>query len=154
MIILIDTREQKPLEFTQDTYLEYEQVATLIAGDYSAIYKDNHQCPVIFERKSLTDLFGTMGKGYKRFKKSIERAKKHNIQLSIVIEGSLKKTLAGLEYSTLEGISIIRKLITLRIRYGVEHHFFNTRQDMTLYIQEFFTRYGLDYFQVKKARAI
>jgi ERCC4-type nuclease len=141
---LIDSREQSALDFPSSEHLEWTQIVKLDVGDYGCVYKDNTLPPVVFERKSLADLFGTMGKGYPRFKRELARAKESKVQVVLVIEGSLKDILKGYKHSKLRGISVLRKIITLRIRYGLEHHFFNSREDMSKYIVEYFERMGLE----------
>lgn len=81
--IQIDTREQNPLTF-KDSISE-----KLDFGDYK-IFNDNYS--VYFERKSLTDLVGTLSSGIDRFTKEIERAK--NDYLIIIVEKSLKDSLS------------------------------------------------------------
>ncbi len=78
--VIIDTREQKPLEF--DRWI----MEKLDYGDYK-LY--NGKSEVFFERKSLADLIGTLSQ-YDRFCREIERAK---TKLTIVTECSLEKAL-------------------------------------------------------------
>ena len=70
MIVLIDTREQQPLEFDHK-FIEGIEMTKLEVGDYAVKFKDGYSPLYFFERKSIGDLFGTMGKGYKRFKREI-----------------------------------------------------------------------------------
>jgi hypothetical protein len=87
-------------------------------------------------------LFNTLGTGYKRFKKEIERAKKSNIRLVIIIEGSMLKVLKGIASSEMKGISVIRKLFTLWIKHDVNMVFCNSREEMARYIYESFCAIG------------
>lgn len=141
MIILIDTREQKPLEFPYE-YVEETNRVTLKVGDYSCLYKDNYVPQIIFERKAIGDLFSTMGQGYGRFKRELETAKELNIKLILVIEGSITKIIKGTSHSSLKGISILRKLLTLWIKYGLDFHCFRNREEMSLFIYEYFCSIG------------
>ena len=70
MTIIIDNREQKPLEFSVPT-----KRGTLAVGDYRAEFSDGSVSQVVFERKSINDLYGTLSKGYSRFKREIEDRK-------------------------------------------------------------------------------
>lgn len=74
-----DTREQLPLEFPcKVTKMK------LSAGDYGCAapyYSD-----VFIERKSLSDLAGTLGGGRDRFEREIERAKELGFYLVVVVE--------------------------------------------------------------------
>ena len=82
MNIIIDTREQLPL-FESYRTLRYK----LLVGDYTTnlLYGLYH-----VERKSLSDLYGTMTKGNVRFHNCIIRAKVNGIKLVMVVEGSKK----------------------------------------------------------------
>ena len=152
MLILIDSRETTPLEFNSEDYKVTTQRVGLPEADYSCLLDNGTHIPVVFERKSIGDLFGTMGKGYSRFKRMLERAYEREHQVILVIEGSQKKILSGYKHSSLNGLSIFRKLLTLRIRYGLEHHFFNSREDMAFYIMEYFSRYILNQKHLSKQK--
>lgn len=81
--ILIDTREQNPLEFSIPT-----EVICLKYGDYSwsdTIYSD--KC--VIERKSVADFWGTMCGGFDRFKREIERASLDGAHLTVLVEGTM-----------------------------------------------------------------
>jgi len=77
MIILVDTREQKP--YWSDNR------ATLIVGDYTTL---NLLGSFHIERKSLQDLYGTLTSGNNRFKYELFNAAYHRIQLEVYVEGS------------------------------------------------------------------
>ena len=53
-------------------------------------------CDVFVERKSLSDLVGTMSSGYDRFKREVERAGTLNHYLVVLVEADLKKCLGYL----------------------------------------------------------
>jgi ERCC4-type nuclease len=93
---------------------------------------------VVFERKSINDLYGTLSKGYSRFKQEIERSKGLRILLIIIVEGSLRRVLSGCSNSRRTPISIVYQLFTLRVRYGIETVFTNTREEMSQYITHYF----------------
>ena len=81
--IFIDTREQQPLEFNNSTEMKLDFGDYTIGGDhYDYTYVD---------RKSESDFKGTMGVGFDRFKKEIERCREFNSYLYIVIESDIKK---------------------------------------------------------------
>lgn len=80
--IFIDTREQQPLEFNNSTEMKLDFGDYTIGGDfYDYTYID---------RKSESDFKGTLGNGYDRFKKEMERCRKFNSYLYIVIESDIK----------------------------------------------------------------
>lgn len=117
----------------------------LLVGDYAAEYRDGTVCPVYFERKSITDLFGTMTNGYKRFKAEINRAKTAELQLILAIEGKYTDVFKGVDYSSFEGRSMIRKLMTLWQRYGLTPVFFESREAMADMIKEFYIAFGKNF---------
>lgn len=78
MKILVDTREQKPL-------FPKAQRKTLNVGDYTT---EKLKAKFVIERKSLSDLYGTLTKGNTRFKYELFRAAFHHIQIEVFIEGS------------------------------------------------------------------
>lgn len=78
MVIIYDTREQKPL-------YKNGVMETLNVGDYTT-----RKLKGIYhvERKSLQDLYQTLTKGNGRFKYELFRASHHRIQLEVYIEGT------------------------------------------------------------------
>ena len=140
MVIYQDTREQKELNFT--SYQEVEKVVrtALPYGDYACKFNEE-RIPVVFERKNLGDLFGTLGKGMNRFKKELNRASKDEVALIIIIEVDLLKILKGYKYSKMKGLSVIRTLFTLMLKHRVPFVTCKNRKEMELYIVEFFSSY-------------
>ena len=63
--LLVDTREQRPLYFGEGVP---QRRATLPTGDYSV---EGCEGLIAIERKSLGDLFGTVGQGRERFEREI-----------------------------------------------------------------------------------
>lgn len=149
MTILIDTREQLPLEF-KHRYITDVKQETLSVGDYAVRFNDGHTPPFRFERKGVGDLFGTLGQGYKRFKREIIRSQELKLQMFLIIEGSLSQILCGYEHSTIEGISIVKKLYTLWIRHNVQPIFCKSRSEMSEYITQFYLAVGREYVKQKK----
>lgn len=146
--ILIDTREQKPLSFRITGALTETVRATLPVGDYAAEYTDGNRAPIYFERKSLPDLFGTMTNGYERFKKEMERARTGGVKLVLAIEASFLDVAAGYEYSKFSGQSMVRKLMTLWLKYDLVPVFCGGREEMADIIREFYEAFGRN-FKVK-----
>ena len=82
MEIFIDTRERKPLKFSKSSSLKLD------FGDYTT-GGENYTYTYV-DRKSENDFKGTLTVGLKRFEKELERARKFNSYLYIVIESSVK----------------------------------------------------------------
>lgn len=143
MKLIIDSREQKPLEFRSGVF---EEIVTegVPFGDYWCEVK-GVQVPICFERKGLGDLFGTMGKGYERFKKEMARAKEAKFHLILIIEGSIRDVSRGYEHSSIKGESMLKKLAMLRVRYDLEVLFFEDRKSMSRWIEEVFSAVERNY---------
>ena len=135
--LLVDSREQLPLEFRQGVFDEIE-VKGLEFADYS-LEIEGTKVPIMFERKSLGDLYGTMGTGYKRFKEEMRKAKEADCHLFLLIEASMQEVWKGYEHSSVSGDSMLKKLAMLRVRYDLEVHFFNGRREMARWIEEIFS---------------
>jgi ERCC4-type nuclease len=144
MTILVDTREQKQLEF-KHKFIKEVKTTCLNVGDYCASFSSVYDCPVAFERKSIADLYGTLSQGYERFKREIERAKESNIKLIIIVEGSITKVLNGVPYSQRTPESIVYQLFTLRARYDIETVFCKDREEMSEYITQFYIAHKKEY---------
>ena len=142
MRIHIDTREAKPLDFALDSILTDTVSSCLQVGDYQAEYLSGYRSPLIFERKSLPDLFSTMTAGYARFKRELTKAADLHIQLVLIVEGSLADVYAGIPHSTFAGRSCVQKLFTLWVKYDLAPVFCNTRDEMAAYIREAFYAIG------------
>lgn len=92
--------------------------------------------PLYFERKSLGDLYGTLGKGNRRFRKEVDRAAADNVELRLVIECGYKKVHKGAKYSTLEGSQILRTLATFDVKHNLRYWCFKDRDEVRRYIEE------------------
>lgn len=141
MIILIDTREQKPLIFSHQS-IEGIEFKKLEVGDYGVRFKDNSNPEIYFERKSIADLFSTLTSGYKRFKKELIRSQEQKKQLILAIEGTASKVLSGTKHSSVSGETILTTIHTLWIRHGIQPIFCKDRADMVLRITHFYCAIG------------
>jgi hypothetical protein len=83
MEILIDTREQTPLKFSNS------KSHKLDFGDYTA--SGDYYNKTYVDRKSETDFKSTMTVGFERFRKELERAKNFDSFMYIVTESSIDK---------------------------------------------------------------
>jgi len=165
-IILKDTREKKGLEFSHPDIL-FTKKFKLGVGDYCIQFFDQSIPPVIFERKSICDLFGTLTGDYSRFKQEVVRATEAGITLIVIIEGTFDKVLKGYKHRDprnpekkihMDGLRIIRTLFSLYVRYGVIPVFCKDRKEMQEYIVEYYLaiwrmRQGAVLKGVKNAKA-
>jgi len=81
--ILIDTREQLPLEFESSRELKLD------FGDYTL--GGSHYNYTYVDRKTEGDFKSTLTQGFERFKRELERARQFNSYLYIVVESTLKE---------------------------------------------------------------
>ena len=133
--ILTDSRESRPLDFSKYDVKVVRQ--KLDVGDYGCMV-GKEVVPVVFERKTVTDAYGSLSKGYKRFRRELIRANDSDIKLILIVEGTLSKVLKGTRYSKIKGISMLRKICTLWQKYGLTPVFVKDRAEMTLFIVEYF----------------
>ena len=157
MHILIDSREIKPLSFKSLPKTKNSSglkittsVEKLEVGDYGLRLGDGTIAPIIFERKSKADLWGTLCKGYERFKREITRAKDDNIKLILITECGYKDVRDGYRFrvkggkmriSKKSGKATTQQIHTLHIKYGLQPVFCNTRTEMASYIRDYFIAY-------------
>ncbi len=146
--ILIDTREQLPLEF-KHKFVSSVSTGKLNVGDYAAEFINGYRPPVVFERKSLGDLYGTLSAGYERFKCEIERAKEAGTQIIIIVEGSLTRVGQGIGYSNRTPASIIYQIFTLLAKHGIWTIFCSNRDEASEYITQFYIAHEKYYFNDK-----
>ena len=120
MEILVDTREQLP--YWKDNR------KTLSVGDYTTRKLLN-----VFhvERKSLSDLYGTLTSGNRRFKYELFRAAYHHIVLEVYVEGTRYQFINKLfpkgderKFST-DGLNELIK--TFERKYFLKFHWHDSR---------------------------
>lgn len=115
MIILIDTREQKPIKFTR--WIK----ETLVVGDYTTVKLEGD---FHIERKSPGDLYGSIIQGHMRFRRMLQRASDRLITVVVMVECSERKFFAkqwshGKERDCSE--QKLRKIIaTMKRHYDLE----------------------------------
>lgn len=147
MKIVIDTREQRPFSFKLSSNVTGIIRKKLPAGDYSIEGYENN---IALERKSSADLFQTMGKEHKRFKKEIERAANYDY-FAIIVEDTFSKVIdkefENSHYCNMLGDTIIQICYTLKMKYGVDIIFCDGRQEATSICRHIFRAY----IKLKKA---
>ena len=119
LIIIRDTREQRGWSFANITPRPQVEVATLASGDYSIKGLEDK---VAIERKSLIDLFGTVGRGRDRFERELERLAKMRFAV-VVIEADLHIIATRPPArSQLPPKVVARSIAAWSMRYGVHFH--------------------------------
>ena len=139
--IIIDTREQNPLVFRKTINFEESIKAKLDVGDYSIKGYENK---ISIERKSPADLFHTLGKDHKRFKRELERAMSYDY-FAILVESPfsvvIDKEFENAHYCKMFGDTIIQICYTLKLKYGIDVIFCNGRSEATRIIKQIFKAY-------------
>ena len=140
MNVIIDTREQHPLIFKSPT-VEHIIKKKLEVGDYSI---EGFEDKIAIERKSVPDLFQTLGKGHKRFKRELERSKNYEF-FAIVVEGAFSrvynKNFEGAEYTRLSGVTVAQICTTLLVKYSIPIIYCNSREESSMFILSIFKSY-------------
>lgn len=116
MIILVDTREKKPLSFSIGSDIEEIKKTKLATGDYSV---QGFEDKIMVERKaSVDEVFMNLGVQWERFEREMERAKLYKYKY-LVIEASMREIYKGSRYSQMSGRFIMARLLYLQFKYGI-----------------------------------
>ena len=144
--ILVDTREQKPLSWSPYKDVNQE-VRTLKQGDYTAILHTRYGdilSRLVFDRKSVGDLWGTFVGDSERFKNEYHRSVVAKEKLCLIVEATCKdihddgfgytQKGRGFIRHNFTGSSMIKKMETFREKYSLEVIYCDGRTDMRRYI--------------------
>lgn len=112
MRILIDTREQRPLPFPSEAETAR---ATLKVGDYTI---EGFEDEVVVERKSLSDLMGSISHDRERFIKELRRMRSYRLSV-IVIEGSWADIEHQRYKQNVHPNAVVGSLVAFVVKYGV-----------------------------------
>ena len=119
MIIIIDSREQKPYSFDCET-----KTGTLQTGDYSISGGENL---VAIERKSIDDLIGSLTSGRDRFERELHRGKALEY-FALIIEASLSDLSNGRYTSHMQPKAAIQSVLAFFVRYNLPVFFVENRK--------------------------
>ena len=125
-VFLIDSREQKPFFSSLDVNEKFPGIQIdwdgLKTGDYSIKGMSSpydHPYSVCVERKSLSDLFGSVGNGRARFEKEYQRMSEFDYAV-VIIENDLNTMFKyPPPMSQMLPKSVFRTLLAWSQRYGV-----------------------------------
>ncbi len=113
MRIVIDSREQTPLDFSK--YDCTVEIGSLTTGDYS-LHGLEHL--IALERKSLPDLVSSLSSGRDRFEREIQRGTGMEF-FAVIIEGSMEDVRAHNYRSQMKPHAVLQSVLTFQIRYGI-----------------------------------
>lgn len=125
MRIIQDSREQTPYAFNAPKYAGVTvEVGTLQTGDYSLHGLADR---IALERKSLSDLTGTLTTGRERFQRECERGRGLEY-FGLVIEASMDDVRRHNYRSQMTPQSLLQTLAAWSIRYGLHVHWCGSRE--------------------------
>lgn len=133
-MLIVDSREQLPLEFKAGVFDEIK-VDGMPFGDYWCEL-DGKEVSLVFERKGIGDLFGTLTSGHDRFSKMLEKAKWAGAEVVLLIEGTMEDVFKGYKHSTVSGETILKTVFTNWVRHGLTPVFCPDRRSMARFIEE------------------
>lgn len=123
--IIIDKREKIPFFIDKKGDPNFPEIdfewGTLKSGDYSLLGLDTPDCEhsIAIERKELSDLFSSMGRGRRRLEAEFERMKAFSFA-ALVIEGDYRKIFkAPPEASSMSPKAVFRSIIAFSQRYNL-----------------------------------
>lgn len=120
-VIVIDTREQTPLVFDEDTPTT---TGTLETGDYSVA---GLEWLVAIERKSIADLTGSLTAGRERFERELCRLRGYRFR-RLLVEGTAADVDEHLYRSQITPAAIWGALASYEVRYDLPFVFAGDRQ--------------------------
>lgn len=127
-VILVDTREQRPLTFQRPT-----RSCGLDCGDYSVEGPDSrsfapgNKHSISIERKSLDDLVASFAQGRGRFEREFERAQDLEY-FALVVEASLADITAGHYTGGMTPAAVVQSLVSWSVRFKVPVWFADDRR--------------------------
>lgn len=134
MIIIRDTREKQPWDFSRFDECEGQITRTVKTGDYQILGKEHRI--TIDRKKSPSELSMNLGRKYKTFKKELIRMADFD-EAYILLEFSLNDLLMfpeneSAKFATMiqmNGASMIKQINTIEKKYNVRFIFCNNREE-------------------------
>ena len=133
MILVVDTREQKPL-FTDLMPDLVTVAASLPHGDYSLQGFEDRFC---VERKKISDFYAYIGKERDRTTRKMEQFRKivsRGGWVGLVVEATEADILAGYVMSRISPETARQALVSFEVRYGVHVYYSRSRRDIARWI--------------------
>lgn len=155
--IFVDQRDKLPYTFAAmhaTTRIPFEVRTTYLkTGDYQAgTVEGGPEKGIVIERKSLADLYGTLGQHRQRFEREMERMQEFRHK-AIVVEADLVQIATWKPpYGRLHGRSVIGTLIAWAQRYDVHVHGLPNRKLAEQFVFRMLERWALDQRKYPVAR--
>lgn len=150
-VVAIDQREKVPFRFTglradakhnRRPLIVPTEFVHLATGDYSI---QGHEGNVTIERKSLADLYGTLGQHRERFEREHERLACFHRAIIVVEAGWFDAMKFPPEHSRLNPKTIFRTAISWYVRYGVPWIMAEDRRLAEIYTFRFLEKYWKEF---------
>ena len=132
MKLIIDSREQDPLEFIGES-----EVGTLSTGDYSLKGFEDY---IAIERKSLPDLLGSITSGRDRFERELSRSRGLEY-FAIVVESDFSDISKGNFKSKMSVTSAVASILAFSVRYKLPIFFCQDRQQASQIVEGLLRQY-------------
>jgi DNA excision repair protein ERCC-4 len=129
LVCVIDSREQTPLDLSPLVVVTKK----LDAGDYSIVGLESR---VAIERKTMSDLIGTLTFGRERFERELDRLASYERAL-ILVEGDLSDVIEGRYRSTVRPQCIVGSFASFFARWGVTTVFVGNRRNAQIMARAF-----------------
>ncbi len=131
-ILTTDSREQLPyrLDLHVSKFVDFEhRRAALPEGDYAAHLPDDDspESTICIERKTLSDLLGSLTAGRERFVRELERLEPYGHRM-LIIEASLFTLARPSALSHVHPASVIGSLLAFSQRYNIHTVFAGDRR--------------------------
>jgi len=157
-ILVSDTREQAPYLFVgchTDHVSFASEWRALDAGDYCARLADEDapEFIAVVERKTHSDLLGTLTHGRERFERELERLRPYGFK-ALVIEADLPAIVRGTDHSNASPKSIIASLVAFSQRFGIHVVFATDRRHAEAYTFRLLERWVRDRAEVRKQQEV
>jgi ERCC4-type nuclease len=137
MIIICDTREQRPFSF--ERWGVAVQRAKLPVGDY-ALAGLEHRAAI--ERKELNDLVGCLqGENRERFERELSLARMCDLFV-VVVEGSVSDLARGNYRSNMQPESALQSVAAFFTRYSIPFLFADTRSGAEYWTFSLLSKHG------------
>lgn len=125
LVVLVDSREQRPFTFDAPTLPAVEvQRATLKTGDYSL---EGLESLAAVERKSLDDLVGCLCRGRARFERELVRGASM-ARFMVVVESPWLDLARGKYRSRMNPLSAVESVMALQARHCTPFIFAGSRE--------------------------
>lgn len=135
-VLIQDTREQLPLK----TNFKKIIIKKIDSGDYALDEPNDNK--IYIERKSIQDMVGTLGRNLERFCKELDRAKKNDSYIVVLVESNINEALGfnylfEMRYTRMNPSHIFKNLRDLYFKYdNFQCLFVNGRKEAAIVLEK------------------